>query len=264
MDIYKLAFQDGVEVKLSPKIGIYGDMKMNRLICLNSSSSGNGYVLECDGEILIIEAGLPFRLVNKTIFYRFRNIVGCIVSHRHTDHAKYIPEFLHRTIPVYSHPDVADKYEGVIPMATKKIYNIGSFKIDAIEVQHSVPNYAYRIKHPAIGTLLFVTDAIDFPYRIKGLNHLFIEANYADEVIGNNAYQDKWSSSASNTHMEINKTIDVIKHNLSPDLRTICLLHLSDGNSDEEMFKEMVWNETGKRCYVACPDLIIKLEKEDF
>lgn len=149
-------------------------------------------------------------------------------------------------------------------MATKKIYNIGSFKVDAIEVQHSVPNYAYRIKHPAIGTLLFVTDATNFPYRIKGLNHLFIEANNSMEVIENNAVNNQWSRSASDSHMNIYTTIDVIKHNMSSDLRTICLLHLSDGNSDEEMFKSMVWEETGRRCYIASPDLIIKLEKEDF
>jgi len=151
----------------------------------------------------------------------------------------------------------------VIPLFTKKKYRIGSFKITPIEVSHSVPNYAYLIENDDFGKLLFVTDTNSFPYKIKGLNHLFIEANYSSQVIEDNAVENKWNSSASTSHMEINTTIDVIKHNLSSSLRTICLLHLSDGNSDELMFKRMVWNETGRRCYVADKGLVINLN-DDF
>lgn len=93
---------------------------------------------------------------------------------------------------------------------------------------------------------------------------MFIEANYSSQVIEDNAVENRWNSSASTSHMEINTTIDVIKHNLSSSLKTICLLHLSDVNSDESMFKQMVWKETGRACYIAEKGLEIELNKEEF
>lgn len=48
-----------------------------------SSSLGNGYILECNNEILLIEAGTSFK--KKTlpaINWEGGKVVGCLVSHR--------------------------------------------------------------------------------------------------------------------------------------------------------------------------------------
>ena len=65
-------------------------------------------------------------------------------------------------------------------------------------------------------------------------------------------------------HMEINDTLECIRNNFSDKLNTICLLHLSDGQSDEESFKEQVYDEFGIMPYVADKGLVIELNKEDF
>lgn len=169
-----------------------------------------------------------------------------------------------RGIPVFSNEDVTSMFWYVASLMPNTKVGIGSFIVTTIPVNHSVPNFAYLIEHKDIGKMLFATDLTGFRYWIKGLSHLMIEANYSEDVIVKNALQDKWSSSASKSHLSIEQAIDVIKHNINPSLKTICLLHLSDGNSDEALFKEMVWNETGRRCYIAEPKLIIDLDKEDF
>lgn len=238
---------------------------MDRIIILGSSSKGNCYLLECDGKFLIIEAGVNFvKCVLPAVDYHAEKIAACISTHRHTDHSMHLPEIVRRAIPVYSHPDVAELYKGVIPLHANRKYRIGKFMVTPIPVEHSVPCYAYLIEHKNIGKLLFATDLQDFKYRIKNLDHLFIEANYGNDILDDNAGEDKWSSSAYKSHLEIYQTIDIIKHNISSKLKTICLLHLSDDNSNSNLFKKMVWDETGRICYIAERGLEIELNKEEF
>lgn len=56
---------------------------MNKITCLGSSSKGNCYTLECDGEILLLEAGLSYKnYVQPAIKWKGGEVVGCLVSHR--------------------------------------------------------------------------------------------------------------------------------------------------------------------------------------
>ena len=72
-----------------------------KLIIIGSSSKGNSYALQSDsGEILLIEAGIPLKEVKRAIGYKTSKVVGCITSHVHSDHAKYIPEYLKAGISV--------------------------------------------------------------------------------------------------------------------------------------------------------------------
>ena len=57
---------------------------------LGSSSSGNCYILDNGKEALILEAGVRFKEVKKALGYNLRKVVGCLITHRHQDHAKYI------------------------------------------------------------------------------------------------------------------------------------------------------------------------------
>lgn len=54
-----------------------------RLTVLSTGSSGNGYLLETDNEILILECGVPFREVKKALNFDLSKIVGCFISHSH-------------------------------------------------------------------------------------------------------------------------------------------------------------------------------------
>lgn len=153
----------------------------------------------------------------------------------------------------------------VIPLETKKKYCIREFKVQCLVVPHGeTPCYSFIIDHEDVGRILFITDCSNFPYKIKGVNHLLIESNYMGDIIENNAVDNIWNSSASNTHMEINTTVEVVKRHYSSDLMTICLLHLSNGNSDKYKFKKMIVEEIGIIPYIAEPNLTIELKKEEF
>lgn len=65
-------------------------------------------------------------------------------------------------------------------------------------------------------------------------------------------------------HMEINQTIEAIKRNINPELRTLMLVHLSDGQSDEKLFQKMVFEEVGISVLVADKGLELSLDMFDF
>lgn len=143
-------------------------------------------------------------------------------------------------------------------------YQIGTFLVQPIKVAHSVENYAYVIDNDNIGRMLFITDCVRFPYKLKGVNHLLLEANYSDEIVIDHLCDNKEIHSQNEYHMEINDTLECIRNNFSPELNTVCLLHLSDGQSDEFEFQCMVCDEFGIMPYVADKGLVIELNKEDF
>lgn len=133
-----------------------------------------------------------------------------------------------------------------------------------IKVTHSVENYAYVIDNDNIGRVLFITDCVRFPYKVKGVNHLLVEGNYSDGIVLDHLCDNQAIRSQNEYHMEINDTLECIRNNFSHTLNTICLLHLSDGQSDEFKFQGMVCDEFGIMPYVADKGLTIELNKEDF
>lgn len=56
---------------------------MSRLITINTGSSGNCYLLQCGDEILVLDAGVPFKEVKKALSFYIRPIVGVVVTHGH-------------------------------------------------------------------------------------------------------------------------------------------------------------------------------------
>lgn len=165
---------------------------------------------------------------------------------------------------VFSNSDVADKFQGAKALQPKKRYKIGDFVVMPLEVEHNAPNFAYIIEHEEFGKLAFCTDAVYFPYKIKGLNHFLIEANNDGDLIIDHLCENETIQSKSENHMEISRTIEAIKNNYSEDLNTIVLCHLSDSQSDEKAFRQKVFDEVGVWPYVADKHLVVEINKEEF
>lgn len=51
--------------------------------CNGSGSSGNGYALIADDEILLLECGVSVKDMLKSIDYATSKVVGCLISHEH-------------------------------------------------------------------------------------------------------------------------------------------------------------------------------------
>lgn len=133
-----------------------------------------------------------------------------------------------------------------------------------LEVEHNVPNFAYIIEHEEVGKIVFATDLTHFPYKIKGVNHLIVEANYSNDIVLDHMMNGYEIRSQNQYHMELEDTIECIKNNMSSELNNVVLIHLSETQSDEQMFIEKVHVETGVKPCVATKGVNITLNKFEF
>ena len=155
--------------------------------CCGSSSAGNSYALISNsGEILAIEAGCKFLDFKKMIDWKIANVSGCIVSHEHGDHARYIKDFMKSGIPVYTAFETQTALEVITgerttPLLPLVARQIGSFMVTPFNVPHDtgIECYGYLIKHEEMGQLLFLTDLEYCKYNFSKLNieHIMVEAN---------------------------------------------------------------------------------------
>jgi len=212
---------------------------MGVLRVIGSSSKGNGYILRCGSEVLLLELGVQWRVIKRALDYNIRGIVGALVSHSHLDHAKYISQVLEAGINVYSNQDVVEKNKGVTFASTDKNLYLGGFKVRPFLLKHDVP-CGYLIYHEDLGKLVFITDTNEVDYKFKGVNHYLIESNYSDAYMMQKMMDSTISIDSkvrvADTHLSLEKALDVLKENRDEELRTIVLLHLSDRNSDAKAF----------------------------
>lgn len=240
---------------------------MAELLCFGSGSNGNFYAIKCEKETLFLELGIPWKDILKGLSYDISNVVGAVISHTHQDHANKdtIRKVIQYGIPIYSCDDVATMHKGVNELKKGRKIAIGGFKLQAIPLFHNTTCFGFIIEHDEIGKAIFCTDTCRIPYRFKDANHLWIEANYDYCLMIDHMCDNIYSQSASENHMELNDTIDVIKENYSNALQTVVLLHLSNGNSNSNDFVKRVKETIGfNNVWVADKGLKIELSKEDF
>ena len=243
---------------------------MARLICVNSNSSGNSFALDTGSEILLLEAGCKMADVKRSIDFRLKDVVGCITSHRHGDHAKYATEYAKFGVKVYCNKDVADSksfpYDSCKIIESGKTYRIGSFSVTPFDVAHDVPCQGFLIKHNDFGIMLFATDTFKIPIAVTGIDHYLIEANYCDEMLKDNVWNGKINKAQADrimlSHMSLQYTVKYLQECKSENAKTITLCHLSERNSDPKQFRDTVAGTFGVPVFVASRGTIVELNKD--
>lgn len=234
---------------------------------LGSSSSGNCYILDSGEEALIIEAGIRFLEVKKALDFNMRKVVGCLITHAHNDHAKFIKSMVDNGFYTLALPDVWTA-KGVedsraISIELGKGYKFGSFRVLPFQVNHDVPCVGYLIDHPISGKVLFVTDSCSCDYRFKGLRHILIECNYSHkhllEAIRDGRTLQSQRERLLRSHMELGTLKDILATTDLSEVEHIVLLHLSDNNANEQFFVEEIEKTTGKVVYAANKGLTINV-----
>lgn len=238
-----------------------------RLIVLGSSSKGNCYLLAGRSEVLIIEAGVKFASVKKALGYDLRKVAGCLVSHQHADHAKYIQDIVECGIPTLALKDVWQakgiRDSRAVECNSCALYTFGGFRVKAFPVCHDVPCVGFFIEHAECGRIVFITDTRSCDYDFPGLRTVMIEANYSHECLTRS--MDKGITNPSQgvrtmeTHMSLSGCEEWLRSQDLSGVETVVLLHLSDKNSDERQFVSRIEGATGKCVYAANQGMEIEL-----
>lgn len=211
-----------------------------------TGSKGNNYALISGEEILLLECGVPAKEMLKTIDYQTSKVVGCLLSHEHGDHAKYIKQYMQYGVKVYGSDEVqsnieliyGEKIEGIKRMNRKKL---GSFSVIPFRVPHGETDCDGWLIDSPEGKLLFITDAEYCPYDFSkmNINYGLIECNYSMDNISFE-HDEMKNRRVVQTHMEVQTCKRLIQSINSVSLRSIGLIHLSAENGNPVRFTEEI------------------------
>lgn len=219
------------------------------LKCLGSSSAGNCYLLTSDsGETLILDCGIPIKEIKKGLGWDIRNVVGCVVTHRHIDHSKSVSDLRKIGIKVAT-PYLANDVYSLVRL----YFDHTRFRVIAFELAtkdgkwthtnadgSECPCYGYVISHPEMGKLLYVTDTEFVKWRFDDLNHILLGVDYDKNMVDMN--NPMKASHVLRGHLSIDTACDFVKANNSDSLQNVIMCHLSSENADKDSFIEKMKN----------------------
>ncbi|WP_443724859.1 MBL fold metallo-hydrolase [Pseudoruminococcus massiliensis] len=218
-----------------------------KLKCLGSSSAGNCYLLTSNsGETLILDCGIPIKEIKKGLDWNIRNVVGCIVSHAHSDHSKSVEDFEAMGIQILA-PYLGDSCKPI---------NMGGFTVKPFDLTtidgswtHTnadgtpCPIYGFLITHKEMGRMLYITDCELIKWKFRDINYILLGVNYDKDLI------DRDNTGKANHvfrgHLSIDTACDFVKANYSDNLQNVIMCHLSAENADSDSFIEKMKKVAG-------------------
>ncbi len=218
-----------------------------------SSSAGNCYLLSNHDTTLLIECGIPIKKIRQALDFNMSGVSGCLVTHFHQDHCKAVRDVMKAGIDCYmSQGTIAGlglTGHRVKPIEPKKRFEVGSFHVMPFETIHDCEGSLGFLLASHGEKLLFCTDSAYIPYKFKGIMNLMIECNYQEEILARNIESGAVSVAQKNrllfSHFSLENVLKFLDGMDRSKLRSIHLLHLSNGNSNSNEMKRQVMSLTG-------------------
>lgn len=232
---------------------------MINITALASGSSGNAYLIDDGHTQLLLECGIRFRDIQIALNFKTSSLAGCLITHEHKDHTKGLKDVLRAGIDVYASQGTIEqeniKHHRLKPIKAKEEFSIGTWTILPFDVEHDVAEpLGFLLMNEQGEKLLFSTDTYYVKYRFTGLTHIMVECNYSIDILNENIASGRvpkvMKRRLLKSHFSLENVKEFLKANDLIKVQEIWLLHLSDNNSDEELFKREVQALTGKMVYV--------------
>jgi phosphoribosyl 1,2-cyclic phosphodiesterase len=228
---------------------------MIEITALASSSKGNCYRVTDGNTPLLLECGINYRDIQKALHFQMSSIAGCLVTHEHNDHVKAIKDLLKAGIDVYASKGTFETlnltHHRTKSVKAREQFQIGTWTILPFEVEHDVSEpIGFLLANQQGEKLLFATDTYFIRYKFKGLTHIMVECNYSKDILNQNVadgFIDKGRKKRlMRSHFSLDNVKEFLKVNDLSKVQEIWLLHLSDTNSNSDLFKREVQELTGK------------------
>lgn len=226
---------------------------------LATGSKGNCYVVDDGSTTLLLECGISFKEIQRALDFNTRDIAGCLVTHDHGDHIRGLEGVLKASIDVYMSPGTAEaigiEHHRLHSVKCKEQFAIGTWTVLPFDTEHDVAEpFGFLLQSDNGERLLFITDSFYCRYKFPGINYLMIECNYSLEILDRNIAAGitpkVMKKRLMKSHFSLENVLTFLKANDLSKVEEIWLLHLSDSNSDEELFRQKVAEATGKLIYI--------------
>lgn len=228
---------------------------------LGSGSGGNSAVL-CSGQTrILIDVGLSARQLCvrlEKVGIDPDSIDAIVLTHEHSDHVSGLDVFCRkRKLAIYA---CAHTCEMVRPAVKSEVmwqqfvagdgFRVGDIEVESFSVPHDAVDpvgFVFRGRRSSLG---FVSDIGQVTgmvrERLKGVNTLFVEANY-DELMLQNDLRRPWATkqriASRHGHLSNVQAAELVVSTASAELCRVVLGHLSSDCNTAEVAGAYVKNE---------------------
>lgn len=225
-----------------------------------SGSSGNLYKISNGRTQILIECGIAYKKIQQCLHYKIHDISGVLVSHEHKDHAKAVKDLLHIGKDIYTSRGTSealnvDNEPSLHIIKSKSPFQLGTFVITPFDTQHDAAEPLGFVIADEKDKLLFATDTYYLKYRFTGLTQIMIECNHSyriiDENVSSGLLNQVLASRLVKSHFSLENVKKWLIDNDLSQVNEIWLLHLSNLNSDADVFKKEIAAMTGLPVYIA-------------
>lgn len=226
---------------------------MDYLHVVSSGSHGNCYLLSVDGDVLIIDCGVPIKIIKSSLGWDISHVSGAICCHKHKDHSLSINELSKMGIKVFS-PYMKNSITSKYVLGD---YSVTGFPIRSKEGRwlHTNPDgtecpvFGFLIEKSGF-VMVYMSDFMYCPYTFKRKkpNVMLIECNHCDGLLSSD--EQKYSHSVLG-HASLEVTKGIVEANRTDSLANVILCHLSEDWSDEKRMVEEVQNVAGNNASVC-------------
>ena len=232
------------------------------LKCLATGSKGNCYTLtDKEGNILLLDVGIPIKEIKVGIDFQVSKIVGCLITHGHQDHSLALKDLKKMGVPIvapYIEKPKVDALKGFIVRYFALTTVNGGF-VHSNADGSECPIYGFYISSDVEPLrMVYITDAEFCKSRFSNVDNLLIGINYMDEKITDEEEAKK--RHIINGHMSLETGTEFIRiTDKKHTLKNVVVCHMSDNNSDEQIFHKTIQDATPSNIYFAKKGLAIDL-----
>ncbi len=226
-----------------------------RIEALASSSSGNCYVVSDGNTRILLECGITWKGIQRKLNFKMSDINYCLISHSHADHSRAAKDVAKAGIDIFTSIETLQelglaKHHRAHSVKSLTQFEIGTFTVLPFELQHDVFIYGYLISSSVTNQkFLFITDTFYCKYKFQGLDIIAIECNYSkaivDENLKNGIIEKAQVRRLYKSHFSLERVKEFLAANDLAEVRKIYLTHLSNRNSNAELFKTEIERLTG-------------------
>ena len=223
---------------------------------LGSGSAGNAYYFESDGTSILVDAGFGPRETAKRleqIGRELANLRAIVLTHEHYDHMRGAESLARKlSIPIYMtrgtlDASAIDRDETpIVVFNNNSTFPIGELNVHACRTLHDATDPACFVIEARDGTRVGIASDLGYvddqvKRHLSGCDGLFFESNHDLDMLRMGTYP--WSLKrrimSRFGHLSNDDSMLAVQRMIGADLKTLCLIHLSEKNNHESIVRDM-------------------------
>jgi len=223
---------------------------------LGSGSAGNAYYFESDGTAILVDAGLGPRDTKKrleAVGLEIEMLRAIVPTHEHYDHIRGAEKIARKySIPIYLTRGTLDASAierietPLVLFENNSTFTIGELAVHARRTIHDAADPACFVIEARDGTRVGLASDlgyVDEPVlkHLQNCDGLFFESNHDLDMLRMGTYP--WSLKrrimSRFGHLSNDDSMLAVQRMIGADLKTLCLIHLSQKNNHESIVRDM-------------------------